>query len=105
MTDENSRKCFVVITITDNLLKLVLLSLDETAETHTPVLSMALKLRFKPAEQSNTLHCSNNVYQTSCLHRASTVPKHFFIIPTDAHNYKITGMLKTIIIPIIAPRP
>jgi len=28
--------------------------------------------------------------------------KHFFIIPTDAHNYKITGMLKTIKIPIIA---
>jgi len=36
----------------------------------------------------------------SCLHRASTVSKHF-IIPTDAHNYKITGMLKTIKIPII----
>ena len=29
--------------------------------------------------------------------------KHFFIVPTDAHNYKITGMLKTIKIPIIAP--
>jgi len=29
--------------------------------------------------------------------------KHFFIIPTDAHNYKITGMLKTIKIPTIAP--
>jgi hypothetical protein len=29
--------------------------------------------------------------------------KHFFIIPTDAHNYKITGMFKTIKIPIIAP--
>ena len=30
--------------------------------------------------------------------------KHFFfIIPNDAHNYKITGMLKTIKIPIIAP--
>ena len=27
----------------------------------------------------------------------------FPIIPTDAHNYKITGMLKTIKIPIIAP--
>jgi len=26
-----------------------------------------------------------------------------FIIPTDAHNYKITGMLKTIKIPTIAP--
>ena len=29
--------------------------------------------------------------------------KTLFIIPTDAHNYKITGMLKTIKIPIIAP--
>ena len=28
---------------------------------------------------------------------------HFFIIPTDAHNYKIIGMLKTIKIPTIAP--
>ena len=27
----------------------------------------------------------------------------FFIIPTDAHNYKIIGMLKTIKIPTIAP--
>jgi hypothetical protein len=36
-----------------------------------------------------------------------TVHQHyqntFFIIPTDAHNYKITGMLKTIKIPIFAP--
>jgi len=39
----------------------------------------------------------------SCLHLASTVSKHFYIIPTDAHNYKITGMLKTIKIPTIAP--
>jgi len=30
------------------------------------------------------------------------VSKHFFIIPTDAHNYKITGMLKTIKIPTLA---
>jgi len=37
------------------------------------------------------------------LYRASTVSKHFFINPTDAHNYKITGMLKTIKVPIIAP--
>jgi hypothetical protein len=29
--------------------------------------------------------------------------KHLFIIPTDAHNYKITGMLKTIKIPTNAP--
>jgi hypothetical protein len=36
-----------------------------------------------------------NVYASS---------KHFFIIPTDAHNYMTIGMLKTIIkIPTIAP--
>jgi hypothetical protein len=29
--------------------------------------------------------------------------KTLFIIPTDEHNYKITGMLKTIKIPTIAP--
>ena len=29
--------------------------------------------------------------------------KPLFIIPTDAHNYKIIGMLKTIKIPTIAP--
>jgi len=29
--------------------------------------------------------------------------KTLFIIPTDAHNYKIIGMLKTIKIPTIAP--
>ena len=29
-------------------------------------------------------------------------PKHFFINPTDAHNYKIIGTLKTIKIPTIA---
>ena len=29
--------------------------------------------------------------------------RHFFIIPTDTHNYKIIGMLKTIKIPTIAP--
>ena len=40
---------------------------------------------------------------SSCLHRASTVSKHFFTNPTDAHNYNITGMLKTIKIPTIAP--
>ena len=29
--------------------------------------------------------------------------KTLFIIPTDAYNHKITGMLKTIKIPTIAP--
>ena len=28
----------------------------------------------------------------------------FFIIPTDARNYKIIGMLKTIKIPTVAPK-
>jgi hypothetical protein len=37
------------------------------------------------------------------LHRTSTVSRTRFIIQTDAHNYKITGMLKVIKIPIIAP--
>ena len=32
-----------------------------------------------------------------------TLSKTLFIIPTDAHNYKIIGMLKTIKIPTIAP--
>ena len=41
--------------------------------------------------------------QSACLHRASIVSKHLFIIPTDAHNYTITGMLKTIKIPTFAP--
>jgi len=40
---------------------------------------------------------------SSYVHRASTVSKHSFIIPTDAHNYKITGMLKTIKIPTVTP--
>jgi len=36
----------------------------------------------------------NSIWVFSCLHRASTVSKHFFINPTDAHNYKITRMLR-----------
>ena len=34
---------------------------------------------------------------SSCLHRASIVSKRLFIIPTDAHNYKIIGKLKQLI--------
>ena len=34
--------------------------------------------------------------------KQTVVLKTLFIIPTDAHNYKIIGMLKTIIIPTIA---
>ena len=58
--------------------------------------------------KENKLFCGHlfqisvkQLYRSSCLHSASTVSKHFFI-PTDAHNYKITGMLKTIKIPTIA---
>jgi hypothetical protein len=29
--------------------------------------------------------------QSSCLHRASTVSKHFLFFHNDAHNYKITA--------------
>ena len=36
---------------------------------------------------------------SSCLHRASTVSKHFFINPTDAPNYKDTEMLKQLKFP------
>jgi hypothetical protein len=39
----------------------------------------------------------------SGLNRGSIVSKTLFIIPTDAQNYKIIGMLKTIKIPTIAP--
>ena len=45
----------------------------------------------------------NCILWSSCLHRASIVPKTLFIIPTNAHNYKIIGMLKTIKIPTVAP--
>ena len=63
---------------------------------------MNLKLWFLCVTYMN-FHNINTETQSSCLHRASTVSKHFFIIPTDAHNYKTTGMLKTIKIPTIAP--
>ena len=56
------------------------------------------------SDVKKSILCFMNYHQeSSCLHRASRVSKHFFIIPNDAHNYKITGMLKTIKIPIIAP--
>jgi hypothetical protein len=32
--------------------------------------------------------------QSSCFHRASTVSKTLFIVPTDAHYYKIIETLK-----------
>jgi hypothetical protein len=43
------------------------------------------------------------MFFSSCLYRASIVSKTLLIIPTDAHNYKIIGMLKTIKVPTIAP--
>ena len=33
------------------------------------------------------------------LHKYLAISKHFFTIPTDAHNYKITGMLKQLKFP------
>ena len=35
------------------------------------------------------------------LDKQCELSKHFFTAPTDAHNYKIIGMLKTIKIPTI----
>ena len=49
------------------------------------------------------VNVSEKCTPSSCLYRTSTVSKHRFIIPTDAHNYKIIGMLKTIKIPTISP--
>jgi hypothetical protein len=40
---------------------------------------------------------------SSCLHRTSIVSKHFFIVPTDAHYYKITEMLKQFKIILLTP--
>jgi hypothetical protein len=34
------------------------------------------------------------VFNSSCLYRAGTVSKHFLLFHNDAHNYKITGILK-----------
>jgi hypothetical protein len=36
----------------------------------------------------------DKIEQSSCLHCASMVSKTPLIIPTDAHNYKIIGILK-----------
>ena len=47
--------------------------------------------------------CTTDIYGSLCLQRATIVSKTLLIIPTDAHNYKIIGMLKTIKIPTIAP--
>jgi hypothetical protein len=41
--------------------------------------------------------------QSSCLHRASIVSKTLFIVPTDAHYYKIIEMLKQFKIVTLAP--
>jgi hypothetical protein len=40
------------------------------------------------------LHPASTLSTVSCLHRASTVSKHFLLFRNDAHNYKITGILK-----------
>ena len=41
-----------------------------------------------------TKHKNEHTLSPSCLYRASTVSKHFFLFQTDAHNYKIIGILK-----------
>ena len=55
--------------------------------------------------QSYFIRCS--ACMLVCLRQTGNMnqqSKHFIIIiPTDTHNYKITGMLKTIKTPIIAP--
>jgi len=47
-------------------------------------------------------------YHYTCLYLFATqhstlCKKHYLLLQTDAHNYKIMGMLKTIKIPTIAP--
>jgi len=37
---------------------------------------------------------NKRIFQSSCLHRASKVSKTLFIVPTDAHYYRIIEMLK-----------
>ena len=44
----------------------------------------------------------NDWNKSSYLHRASIVPKTLFIVPTDAHYYKIMEMLKQYKIIILA---
>ena len=41
--------------------------------------------------------------QSSCLHCTSIISKHFFIVPTDAHYYKIIEMLRQFKIMTLAP--
>jgi len=41
---------------------------------------------------SSLNHGSVNCLISLCLHRAPIVSKHLFIVPTDAHYYKIIEM-------------
>ena len=54
-----------------------------------------------------TLNNHKTNISTNFFIRVCTVHQYYqktiFIIPTDAHNYKIIGMLKTVKIPTIAP--
>ena len=50
----------------------------------------------------NTFACTENAWNKICT-QLYIISKHSFIIPNDAHNYKIIGKLKTIKIPTIAP--
>ena len=54
----------------------------------------------------SSLPCSTQLSSASahlCFH-ITLICCDFFINPTDAHNYKIRGKLKTIKIPTIAPK-
>ena len=55
-------------------------------------------------KQQTVTNTSLNIhYRSSGLHRASIVSKTIFIVPNDAHYYKIVEMLKQFIIVTLAP--
>ena len=47
--------------------------------------------------------CITTIKALSYYSNWSLLSKHSLIIPTDVHNYKIIGMLKTIKIPTVTP--
>ena len=47
--------------------------------------------------------CGEYATVSSCLHRASIISKTLFIVPTDAHYYKIIEMSKQFKIITLAP--
>jgi hypothetical protein len=68
------------------------------------VLNRCKLLSFTLREEHKLRLYENKVQKrTSCLHRAPLVSKTLFIVPTDAHYYKIIEMLKQFKITILAP--